>query len=297
MTAEFLPPGPRPPVPVPHDGHTHSQWSWDADSGSMQGSCARAVQLGLPAIAFTEHVDAVRWAVPRDSAKTMRARGLTVDADGRFEPEPVDVDGYLASIEDCRTRFPDLRILTGAELGEPHWFPDHARALLATGAFERILGSVHSIPFDGRPWATDDLLGPSAPEGLPPHDVVRRYLAEVLRLVTADTDIAVLAHIDFPLRHWPTGRGPVGVSMFEEEFRAVLTELAGAGRALEINTRRPLEDDVVGWWAEAGGTAVTFGSDAHEPGSVGHGFERAAATAVAHGFGPGPHPHDAWVRT
>ena len=37
----------------PPDDHTHTEWSWDARSGSMEGSCARAVELGLPSIAFT----------------------------------------------------------------------------------------------------------------------------------------------------------------------------------------------------------------------------------------------------
>ena len=282
--------------PLPPDGHTHTQWSWDAGSGSMEGSCARAVDLGLPAIAFTEHVDAVRWAVPTASAQAMRRRGFDVGADGRFEPGPLDVDGYLESIERCRERFPDLRILTGAELGEPHWFPDQTRSLLARAAFERVLGSVHSIEFAGRPGATDDLLGPTAPEGLRPQEVVRRYLSEVLALLTSDTEIAVLAHVDFPFRHWPTDAGEVGVAAFEEEFRAVLGELAGSGRALEVNTRIPLDADVVRWWAEVGGRAVTFGSDAHEPTSVGHGFEQAAAMVVAHGFGPGPDPHTVWTR-
>lgn len=282
--------------PLPHDGHTHTQWSWDAANGSMEGACARAIELGLPAIAFTEHVDTLRWAVPATSAEAIRQRGLHVDADGRFQPAPLDVEGYLGSIEWCRARFPDLYILTGAELGEPHWFPDETRALLARGAFERILGSVHSIEFDGRPWATDDLLGDSAPEEARPHDVVRRYLEEVLALLTADTDIAVLAHIDFPFRHWPADAGDITVAAFEEEFREVLAELASSGRALEVNTRVPLASDVVRWWAELGGRAVTFGSDAHEPTAVGNGFARAAAMVEAHGFGPGPHPFDVWVR-
>jgi len=43
---------------LPADGHVHSQWSWDAhDVGAMADTCARAVLLGLPAVAFTEHVD------------------------------------------------------------------------------------------------------------------------------------------------------------------------------------------------------------------------------------------------
>ena len=39
---------------LPAGGHVHSEWSWDAYVGSMERTCARAVELGLPAVAFTE---------------------------------------------------------------------------------------------------------------------------------------------------------------------------------------------------------------------------------------------------
>lgn len=42
-------------VTLPSDSHVHSEWSWDAPQGSMERSCAWAVDIGLPAIAFTEH--------------------------------------------------------------------------------------------------------------------------------------------------------------------------------------------------------------------------------------------------
>ena len=42
---------------LPADGHVHTEFSWDADRGDMNATCARAVALGLPVVAFTEHVD------------------------------------------------------------------------------------------------------------------------------------------------------------------------------------------------------------------------------------------------
>ena len=45
---------------LPPDGHVHTEWSWDAANGSMEQSCAHAVALGLPSIAFTEHADFTR---------------------------------------------------------------------------------------------------------------------------------------------------------------------------------------------------------------------------------------------
>lgn len=281
---------------LPADGHTHTQWSWDAAAGSMEGSCARAVELGLPAIAFTEHVDGTRWATPPASREKMRRKGHDVADDGRFEPPPFDVEGYLASVADCREKFPELRILTGAELGEPHWYPERGAALVATGAFERMLGSLHHAVVDGTPWAAHDLFGARAPEGLEPAEAMRIYLREIHELVTTADDFAVLAHIDFPIRHWPGDADEFKIQHYEEEFRAVLVALAAAGRGLEVNTGVPLDPEVVRWWTESGGRAVAFGSDAHKPSTVGHGFAEAAAMVESHGFRPGAHPHEMWLR-
>ena len=48
---------------LPGDRHVHSEWSWDAADGSMERTCARAMAIGVPAVAFTEHVDHDRWPV------------------------------------------------------------------------------------------------------------------------------------------------------------------------------------------------------------------------------------------
>jgi histidinol-phosphatase (PHP family) len=279
---------------LPPDDHTHSEWSWDARAGSMAGSCARAVELGLPSIAFTEHVDVTRWIVPAEARDAWSREGCPVSDDGRVVPPPLDVDGYLASVERCRARFPGLRILTGVELGEPHWFADQARSLLAHGAFDRVLGSLHSVPVAGQPWLVDDLLGPHAPTGFPPAEALRAYLEEAVRMVgDLPDEVEVLAHIDYPVRGWGGAFQPEG---FEEEFRAVLAALAATGRALEVNTRVPLAPEIVGWWREAGGEAVSFGSDAHHPAAVADGFTAAAAMVRAHGFRPDRHPHGFWRR-
>ena len=101
---------------LPPDNHVHSEWSWDTHSASMRDTCARAVEIGLPAVAFTEHVDFRRWG-PEDGRD-----GLEVDRGYRTGVSTFDVEGYLASVEECRDRFPDLRVVAGIEAGEPHLF-------------------------------------------------------------------------------------------------------------------------------------------------------------------------------
>jgi histidinol-phosphatase (PHP family) len=274
---------------LPADGHVHTEWSWDCEPGDMAASCARAVAAGLPAVAFTEHLDFTVWTRVEPAPDAPAKVTDLITADGTLAPPRLDVDGYLACVQRCRELFPDLVILTGVEVGEPHWHRDQVAAVLAAGQFDRVLGSLHTLPLGA---------GLNEPgehfARRPAAEVVRDYLAETVRLVTASTTFEVLAHIDFATRYWPAAAGPFDPADFEEEFRQALTAAAAAGLALEVNTNRRPFPEIVRWWGEAGGEVVTFGSDAHFPGGVGNGFAEAVAMVEARGFRPGRHPHDRW---
>ena len=280
----------------PPDGHVHTEFSWDAPGGSMERTCARAVELGLPSIAFTEHADFAVW-TPLDPNRELPdwlARHR--QADGSIVPPKLDVEGYLACLERCRDRFPELRILSGVELSEPHWHPGETADLIDLGRFDRRLGSVHSIrhtDVSARDW---ELEPGEAYDLLNAETVVREYLAEVARLAAGSEAFDVLAHIDFPIRYWPVGAGPWSPYPFEAEYRHALRTLAGTDRAMEVNTQVPLHPVIVGWWREEGGHTLTFGSDAHSPDVLAKGLREAAAMVEAAGFRPGKHPFDLWAR-
>jgi histidinol-phosphatase (PHP family) len=257
----------------------------------MERSCARAVDLGLPAIAFTEHLDHTAWTVaPGDVADSAHLASLVTD--GVLLPPAFDPAGYLESIERCRELFPGLRILSGLEVGEPHWHRDAAAGVLAAGQFDRVLGSLHCLP-DGDGFAE--------PPGLflhrPAAEVMRAYLAEVVRLVNGSNAFSVLAHVDYAARYWPATAGAFDPTAFEDDFRSALRATAESGKALEVNTARPLHAVLLRWWHDEGGAAITFGSDAHEPSAVARGFSDATDLAAAHGFRPGPDPYAFWARS
>jgi histidinol-phosphatase (PHP family) len=254
----------------------HTEWSWDAPRGDMERSCARALELGLPAIAFTEHAD---WALVHQGQ------------------HPVDIEGYLDAVDRCRAAFPDLRILTGVELGEPHWFPKETEAILAAGPIDQVLGSVHSIHLDG---GTLDASQFRSREGLDFPAAVREYFREVLLLVESAQPFEVLAHLDYPKRYWPDGAARYREKDYEVEIRAILKAAARSGRVLEVNTTRGhvLCPDltVVRWWRELGGQAVQYGSDAHQPDKVAEGFKVATQMVESAGFKPAKDPASLWRR-
>jgi histidinol-phosphatase (PHP family) len=258
------------------DNHVHSQFSWDAPLGDMEATCRRAVELGLPSVAFTEHVDWVRG------------------------PDAVlNVEPYFECIERCRSAFPGLRVLSGVEMGEPHLYKEEARVLLES-PFERVLASVHCIAWEGRQIDASERGFLTAANA---DDAFERYLESVLALVESDQPFQVLAHLDYPKRYWP-GDATYEVARHQDSLRAVLREAARRDVVLELNTTRREDEperylcpgpDVLGWWREEGGRAISFGSDAHSPERLSVGIQHARAVAEAAGFRPQDDPLAFWV--
>jgi histidinol-phosphatase (PHP family) len=255
----------------------------------MEATCAEAVRLGVPSVAFTEHVDHTTWQVGGGEGLPgeWTRHGLV---DGELSPPRFDHEGYLESIDRCRTLYPGLRIVTGAELGEPHWHRELVGALLDTGAFTRVLASVHSARV-----GVDLVDVCQRFDRHQPAQVYADYLDELERLVKTYDAFEVLAHVDYPLRYWPSELAR-DTAPFEDQLRHVLALLAGAGKVLEVNTRVPLPAEILRWWHDVGGEAISFASDAHRPDLVAHGFAQAVGLAEATGFRPAVDPLAFWVR-
>ena len=270
---------------LPLDNHVHTEWSWDAPrEASMVRSCEQALAAGLPGVAFTDHLDFTTWI----DGDQIGAENLDPHRYARMHL--LDLPGYLAALEDCRQRYPDLRIFSGVEIGEAHLWAASAAAAVASAGVDRILGSLHAIPCEGRLTAADDLF-----QRMPAGDVMRGYLAELLRLVETSDVFQVLAHLDFPRRMWPRAAGPYEERAFEAEYRAVLRALAASDRVLEVNTKSPMVSvELLRWWREAGGRAVSFGSDAHQPWRVGDKFKLAVDVVEAADFRAGRDRFDFW---
>ena len=238
----------------------------------MERSCQRALEIGLPAIAFTDHADFVKV------------------NPGQY---CVDIVGYLEAVERCRSRFKSLRIRTGVELGEPHWFPEETRRVLSAGELDHVLGSVHCVRLGDRVIDASQL---SKSPDVDPAAFAHSYFAETLAMIEGGQPFHTLAHLDYPKRYWPEYRE----EDFEEQLRAILAAAAGRHLVLEVNTTRGKVlcpgPAVLRWWREAGGKAVSFGSDAHDPARVAAGFELAAKVVEAAGFKAAAEPTALWRR-
>ncbi|MCK0117019.1 PHP domain-containing protein [Isoptericola sp. S6320L] len=281
---------------LPADSHVHSEWSWDTGgptsqaAGRMRATCEHAVRIGLGAIYFTEHLDIPdTWrAEPED---LMAYQQDFLNAAGRVDFAPFDAAGYLDAVDRMRHEFPDLHIHTGVEFGQPHLMGRRAAQVVDLDLIDRVLGSLHTLDLGD---------GPAEPHTLyrdhDPGDVLHAYLAQVRVTVAGSDAFEVFTHIDYAVRTWPVATaGPFDPRAFEDGFRAALQSIADGGRALEMNTRR-LWPWIPEWWADAGGTAVTFGSDAHTPDAIASNFPEATAMLEHFGFRPGRTLEEFWTR-
>ena len=282
---------------LPADTHVHSEWSWDTGgptsttaAGTMERTCERAVKIGLPVVIFTEHLDFTGWQI--DAADVMEHLRPLIGPTGTLAPPPMDVDGYLHCIERCRRQFPELRILTGVEFGQPHRDGEAAAKLLDVSELDRVNGSLHTLQVG------EQFFEPPALYRLWPADrVIWEYLAEVPRMMDGSDAFEVFTHIDYAVRYWPTGdAGPFDPRRFEDGFRQAMRSVADSGRALEMNVKGWLRPWIPRWWSEEGGRALTFGSDAHTEDSLANNFPEAVAMVEYHGFRPGHRPEDFWTR-
>lgn len=231
------------------DCHTHSNCSFDGRS-PMEEMCRRAGELGLFRYTVSDHCEC-----------------------NKYEEAPRHESGYRqvaarawAQMEECRQRFPGLKLLRGIELGQPLQALSAAEDALSGREYDFVIGSVHNV-------AGEKDFYYLGRHGLPPERwdaLLTQYFREIEEMARWG-GFDSLAHITYPLRYIPAGEGGPDFSSHREELEAALTALIRAGKALEMNTSRLTKRDapampeleVFTLYRSLGGKLVTLGSDAH----------------------------------
>ena len=251
------------------DTHTHSLISPDSDA-PLADMARRAAGLGLQELCVTDHCD-------------------LIDGSGR----PVDAFDWPAAKEQLRrvrSQLGDrLSLRLGLELGSAVYDPDLARRILGEGAPELdfVLGSLHN-------WLGErdniDLYYTDYTGDLPlARHCVEHCLRHTWTLVTDCPDCYdSLAHIIYPLRYIQRDGLSLSLDAYEEQTRAIFTQVAATGHALEVNTcrGRSLAEwlPLLCWFKQCGGEFVTLGSDAHRPQDLAKGIREAGQLLEQAGF-------------
>lgn len=235
------------------DCHLHTEFSTDSET-PMRAQAERALELGIPAICVTDHMD---MDYPQ----------------GEFW---LDTDRYMEAVrrlqEEYRGR---LEIGFGVELGLMEHLRARQEEYLKKYPFDFVIGSVHLIhgedPYNGelfRKYGDDE--------------VFREYFRLSHRLLADAPSIQSWGHLDYVVRYGYTKEKEYSYAAYGELIDEILRELIHRGIALEINSgglkyglgfANP-HPDVLRRYRELGGELLTVGSDAHRPEHVGYGFRQ-----------------------
>jgi len=249
------------------DLHTHTDNSFDGHHSAIF-LCESAVERGLRAVAFTDHVEMDHF------------RGQNFDRTAKQS---------FFEIVKARSAFRGrLIVCAGVELGEPTYNLPEAEDLVQRYSYDVVIGSIHNLR--GK---NDFCLLPYEQYGDGDIDALLREYFDELLLLAQWGKFDVLAHLTYPLRYIVgEQKRPVDMALYRGQIDAVLEAAAQNGLALELNTsglRQALgrivpEEAIVRRFYELGGRRVTIGSDAHYAHQLGAHIEAGMDLALRCGF-------------
>ncbi|MDR0531247.1 MAG: histidinol-phosphatase HisJ family protein [Oscillospiraceae bacterium] len=256
---------------MPHrnllDQHAHTDNSFDGHH-SVVFLCETAVERGLRALAFTDHVEMDHF----------RDQGFDRTAQQSF-----------VEILKARSAFRGrLIVCAGVELGQPTYNLPESEHLLQRYSYDIVVGSIHNLR--GKPdfWFLhyDEMTDGEIAA------LLRDYFGEVLGLV-AWGKFDVLAHLTYPLRYLCGEAGrKVDLADYAGQIDEILGLVVRRGISLEINTsglRQKLNETmpseaILRRYKALGGKKITIGSDAHYAQHLGAGLPEGMELARRCGF-------------
>lgn len=253
---------------LPADYHMHTFLCRHA-VGAPADLAARAVELGLQEIGFSEHAPMARedW----DDWRMFQA----------------DLGRYVELVEQARRDHPRLVIRLALEVDYLPGQEDWIRDLAARAPWDYLIGAVHYL---SGPWNFDN---PATLAEWHRRDVSSVW-SEYFDLLTRAAEAGlfdIIAHADLCKKF---GFRPA--QDCQPLFERFLQALKNRGLALELNTaglrkacRELYPSPPIVQRAAQLGVPITFGSDAHAPGEVG--WEFVAAVRLARSTG-----HTHWCR-
>jgi len=249
------------------DFHTHTDNSYDGHHSAIF-LCETAVEKGLRAVAFTDHVE------------------MDFYRDNHFDRTAKQ--SYFETVK-ARSAFTGKLIVgAGLELGQPMYNLPDSEQLIQLYSYDVIIGSIHNL--HGREDFYHLRNKPALPDAKV-HAMLQGYFTEVLTMAKWGK-FDVLAHLTYPLRYLKSDAGAIDMQPYSEIIDTILETVAQKNLALEINTaglRQPYgkptpDETIVRRFRELGGQRITIGSDAHYAHHLGANVEDGMDIALRAGF-------------
>ncbi len=232
------------------DYHLHSTFSPDARNHPEE-VINKAIELGLREICFTDHMDYEDPAMP--------------PGERVFEFDPEE---YFTVLGKLQSAYADrISVKIGVEMGLQIHTLERSNETLEKYPFHFRLGAVHSVK-------RTDMTSPESKEWSS-KEMWHNYFTDMYEVVKGVSRIDSLAHFDMPLRYNEAWRDKV-LPYDRDLVAAILELMVKRNIALEINlaglrfglpTPNPAPE-FVKLYQQCGGNLFTFGSDAHNLGTM-----------------------------
>lgn len=225
------------------DYHMHSKYSFDG-ACELRDICDVAIERGLSEIAITDHMD--------------------IYSDKPYE-YILDCKNLYKELREVKEEYKGrLKVLVGAEYGQPQANRNEAIKFIKDYPLDFIIGSIHNL------WDDKDACDYDY-KVVDYHKIYDGYV-EWLFTLAKEYEYDVLGHVSYPSRYIYMQTGVrVDLSQYREQYVRLFKKVIEDGRGIELNMSgiaRGLKDTMpdmylLGLYRELGGEIITVGSDAH----------------------------------
>ncbi len=253
-----------------HDSHVHTKYSFDGAKdgrGEVDTIVSAAIERGIDEISFCDHYD------------------IDDMIEGIYPP--LEADSVRADVLAAKEKFDGkIHINYGVELGQPHVYPNEARAFIEKYNFDFVIGSLHNLR--GYPDYYFLKFEHMCPEQI--EYIMSRTLTELDEIIDFG-NFSTLAHITYIQRYLSASGMPFDFHKYADRFERIFKKLISKNIALEVNTSGLRRGDItmpgrepLALYRECGGELITIGSDAHSADDIGKGIEETADMLRELGF-------------
>lgn len=261
------------------DCHTHTRNSFDADNDTVIERCERAIQLGLDAMAVTDHCEVNRF-FDKDHYK--------IDYEQKYDDYGFNkaFENSMAETTAAKELYSGkLNLICGLELGQPLADMEVTEKILEDKRLDFIIASMHEMP------GHDDFAFLDySQEDVPA--LLEQDFNEILKIAKWGK-FDVLGHITYALRYIQGNQNiPVDMTPYQDIIREILKTVIEKGKGIEINTsglRQKFGDtfpsfEYIKLYRELGGEILTVGSDSHTTADLAKGVREGIEIAAQAGF-------------
>lgn len=261
------------------DCHTHTHNSSDAENDTVKERCEKAIELGLYAMAITDHCEANRFY----SKEYYNITETSVNNEYNYKRSYEESVAETTAVkEEYKNK---LNLICGIELGQATSNDNVADIIYNDKRIDFIIGSMHELPGHEDFYFLD-----YSKENVP--KLMEENFKEIYKLCKQNK-FDVLGHLTYALRYIEGDQKiKVNISEYKDMIAEIFKEIIKNGKGIEINTSGLRQAygktfpslEYIKLYKDLGGKIITFGSDSHSNADLGAGISQGIKIAKQAGF-------------